>query len=115
MSIPYFNMEYGLALYAASHGSKEAKLANLKRWRELFFMNTLEAEIVDSFLRQEAILNPLAGYLLRNTSYVTLRLGCEQGKSETDDSLDLKYSLSDVWTRIDNHPLYAHYLELRGD
>jgi hypothetical protein len=115
LSIPFLHMDYGLALYGVSQGSRDVKLANLKRWREAFFMNTSEAEIVDRFLEKQLAHNPLVGYLLRNTSYVTLRIGCEQTGLGTDDSLDLRYSLSDVWTRVANHPLYASYIELRGD
>jgi len=107
MKIPYFMMDTPLVLYAVSKGDFEQKLTNLKIWRESYFMNSAEQETVDRFLKGDPARNPLEHWLLRNTSYVALRIGCYRSGTAGDSEMLCRASLSDVWDRVNQHPLFS--------
>jgi hypothetical protein len=112
LKIPYFMMDTPLVLYAVSKGDLELKLSNLKKWREAYFMNTAEEETVDRLLKADPARNPLQSWLLRNTSYAALRIGCYPICVSGDSALPLGAPLTDVWNRVDQHPLFAAYVKL---
>ena len=112
LKIPYFMMDTPLVLYAVSKGDPELKLSNLKKWREDYFMNTAEEETVDRFLKGDPASNPLQSWLLRNTSYAALRIGCYPTGASGETALPLGALLSDVWSRVDQHPLFSSYVRL---
>jgi hypothetical protein len=114
MKIPFFNMDTALALYAVSKGDDpEQKLANLKKWQALYFMNSAEAETVDRFLKGLPASNPLQHWLLTNTSYALLRLGCHLSGPPIDAILPLGIDLSEIWERVEKHPLVSSHIELQ--
>lgn len=114
MKIPFFNMDTALALYAVSKGDDpEQKLTNLKKWQTLYFMNSAEAETVDRFLKGLPASNPLQHWLLTNTSYALLRLGCHLSGPPVDAFLPLGIDLSEIWERVGKHPLVSSYIELQ--
>ena len=110
MKISYFFMSTPLLLYAVSVGDSDSKIDQFNKWKNSFFMNTEEERIVDCFLAGEAAENPLESWLLRNTTYVMLRLASSSISSPTKVPLGLL--LSDVWERVGEHPLFAPYVRL---
>ena len=75
-------------------------------------MNTAEAETVDRLLKGDPAENPLTSWLLRNTGYVALRLGCYPKGALADATLPLGAALSDIWNRVGQHPLFSAYVRL---
>jgi hypothetical protein len=75
-------------------------------------MNTAEAETVDRFLKGDPAANPLQSWLLRNTSYATMRIGCYPAVACADTALPLGAALSDIWSRVDKHPLLSACVKL---
>ncbi len=113
MKIPYFMMDTPLVLYAVSRGDPEQKLANLKKWKSAYFMNPAEELTVDRFLKGDPAANPLQYWLLRNTSYALLRLECQLSGPAVNAALPPGIALSDVWERVQKHPLVSPCIELQ--
>jgi hypothetical protein len=113
MKVPYFMMDAPLVLYAVSKGDPEQKLANLKKWKSSYFMNSAEETTVDRFLKAAPANNPLQYWLLKNTSYIALRLGCHLNEPPADATLPLGIALSDIWKRVQQHPLVSPCIELQ--
>jgi hypothetical protein len=112
LKIPYFMMEAPLVLYAVSKGDAELKLSNLKKWRESYFMNTAEEETVDRLLKGDPARNPLQSWLLRNTCYAALRIGCYPSGASGETTLPLGAAFSGIWKSIDQHPLFSACVRL---
>jgi hypothetical protein len=112
MKAAYFFMDIPLVLYVVAKGDPAEKLVVLKKWRESYFMNPLEKETVDRLLEGESAENPLQYWLLRNTSYVAIRLGCHPSASPSERMLPLGMAFSDIWDRVDAHPLFSPYVKL---
>ena len=112
LKVPYFMMDTPLVIYAVTKGDAAEKIANLKKWRESHFMNTAEAETVDRLLKGDPAENPLPSWLLRNTSYVALRIGCYPKGASAATTLPLGAALSDIWNRVAQHPLFSAYVKL---
>jgi hypothetical protein len=112
LKVPYFMMDTPLVLYAVSQGAPEQKLSNLKKWRKCYFMNTAEEETVDRFLKGAPARNPLQSWLLRNTSYTALRIGCYPSGTPSETTLPLGAARADIWNRMDQHPLFSAYVKL---
>lgn len=115
MSVPYFFMDTPLVLYAVSKGDRMEKLANFKKWKEQYRMNPAEAEVVERFLAGRPAPNPLLSWLMRNTAYVSLRLGCYPVASAADASLPLSLPFSLIWSRVEVHPLYSGAVSIARD
>jgi hypothetical protein len=88
------------------------KIANLTAWKAAYPMNPDEEETVARFLSDEPAPNPLQSWLLKNTSYVALRLGCQSGIASQSVRLPIGLGFSEVWERIRKHPLTAGYVSL---
>ena len=115
MKSVYFYMDVPLALYAVSQGGPEEKLANLRRWQE-GFMNSLEKAAVEGYLKGLPVPNPLQHWLLEKMSYVGMRVGCFQVRTQVNIGLPLGLGVSAVWQRMQEHPLFSPYIEIaRGD
>ena len=112
LKVPYFMMDTPVVLYVVSKGDPELKLANLKKWRESYFMNTAEEETVDRLLKGDPARNPLQSWLLRNTSYAALRIGCYPNGPSAEAALPLGTALSDIWNSVEQHPLFSSYVRL---
>jgi hypothetical protein len=108
----YFVMSPPLVLYAVSQGHMGGKIANLTAWKAAYPMNPDEEETVARFLSDEPAPNPLQSWLLKNTSYVALRLGCQSGIASQSVRLPIGLGFSEVWERIRKHPLTAGYVSL---
>jgi hypothetical protein len=108
----YFTMAPPLVLYAVSQGDVEEKLANLRAWQAAYPMNTAEEETVARFLSDEPARNPLQAWLLRNSSYVALRLGSQAGSSTQSVRLPIGLGFSEVWERVQGHPLMSGWVVL---
>ena len=113
MKIPYFMMDTPLVLYAVSKGDPEQKIANLRKWKSSYFMNSAEEMTVDRFLKGDPAENPLHNWLLKNSSYVLLRLGCHLTGPPADAILPLGIALSEIWERVRKHPLISPCIELQ--
>jgi hypothetical protein len=112
LKVPFFMMDTPLVVYAVTKGDAAEKIANLKKWRDAYSMNTAEAETVDRLLKGDPAENPLQSWLLRNTSYATMRIGCYPAVACADTTLPLGAALSDIWSRVDEHPLFSAYVKL---
>lgn len=112
LKLAYFFMDTPLVLYAVAKGDPAEKLGNLKKWQESYFMNPCEKGTVDGLLKGAPVENPLQYRLFRNTSYVTLRLSCQPNSLPADTKLPLGVALSDIWTRLDEHPLFSPHVKL---
>jgi len=108
----YFTMAPPLAIYAVSNGDAEEKLANLRAWQAAYPMNSAEEESVARFLSDEPARNPLQAWLLRNSSYVALRLGSQAGSSTQSVRLPIGLGFSEVWERVQGHPLMSGWVVL---
>ncbi|MDE1161314.1 MAG: hypothetical protein PW792_05125 [Acidobacteriaceae bacterium] len=108
----YFVMSPPLVLYAVSQGDAEEKLANLRAWQATYPMNTAEEETVARFLSDEPARNPLQAWLLRNSAYVALRFGSQAGSSMQSVRLPIGLGFSEVFERIQRHPLMAGHVRL---
>jgi hypothetical protein len=113
MKIPYFMMDTPLVLYAVSKGDPEQKLADLRKWKASYFMNSAESETVDCFLKGLPAQNPLQHWLLEKSSYVLLRLGCHLTGPPADAILPLGIALFEIWERVRQHPLVSPCIELK--
>jgi hypothetical protein len=109
----YFVMSPLLVLYAVSQGDHDKKLSNLRKWKKSYPMNSAEAETVDRFLEGESAINPLQYWLLKNTSYVALRLGCQPSVPSQSVRLPLGIGFDEVWQRVYEHPLMSPYVKLQ--
>ena len=105
-------MDTPLVLYAVTKGDAAEKIANLTKWRRSYSMNTLEEETVDRFLKGDPARNPLQSWLLRNNSYVALRIACYPNSASAETTLPLGAALSNVWNRVGQHPLLSAYVKL---
>ena len=112
LRIPFLMMDTPLVLYAVTKGDSAEKRANLKKWRDAYFMNTAEAETIDRLLKNDAADNPLQPWLLRNTSYATMRIGCYPVAARTETTLPLGATFADIWNGMDKHPLLSAYVKL---
>jgi hypothetical protein len=108
----YFVTSPPLALYAVSQGDADDKIANLAAWKADYPMNDAEAETVDCFLNNQPAPNPLQSWLLRGSSYVAMRLACQGGIRSERVRLPLGIGFSEVWERLQGHPLMSGYVSL---
>jgi len=108
----YFVMSPPLALYAVSQGDAADKIANLTAWKAAYPMNDAEANTVDCFLNNRPAPNPLQSWLLRGSSYVAMRLACQGGIRSERVRLPLGIGFSEVWERVEAHPLMSGYVTL---
>ena len=111
MKSVYFYMDVPLALYAVSQGDTDEKLANLRRWQGSF-MNAAEKEVVDGFVGDQLVGNPLLPWLMEMTTYVALRLGCFPDAAR-EVMLPLGVNFSAIWERIQEHPLFSSHIRLK--
>jgi hypothetical protein len=114
MKTVYFYMDVPLALYAVAQGNANEKLANFKRWQE-GFMNSDEKEVVDGFLKGHSVKNPLQPWISEKMTYIALRIGCLPSASAQNVRLPSGVELSTVWERMEGHPLFHPYIELKRD
>lgn len=110
----YFYMDVPLTLYAVAQGSAEEKMLNLKRWQE-GSMNTNEQEVVDAFIGGHPVKNPLQPWIMEKMTYIALRTSCLPSTSALSVGLPLGIELSAVLERMEEHPLFGPYVELRRD
>lgn len=108
----YFVMSPPLVLYAVSLGDVEEKIANLTAWKAAYPMNADEEKTVTQFLRGEPAPNPLQSWLLRSSSYVALRLGAQGGIPSQSVRLPIGLGFSEVWERVQKHPLTSGSVSL---
>ncbi len=108
----YFVMSPPLVLYAVSQGDAEEKIANLTAWKAAYPMNSDEEKTVARFLKGEPAPNPLQSWLLRSSSYVALRLGAQGGVPSPSGRLPIGLGFSEVWERVQKHPLTSGYVSL---
>ncbi|HEY5214386.1 MAG TPA: hypothetical protein VIJ38_15330 [Acidobacteriaceae bacterium] len=108
----YFVMSPPLVLYAVSQGDVGEKMANLTAWKAAYPMNSGEEETVARFLKGESARNPLQSWLLRNSSYVALRLGAQGGIPSQSVRLPIGLGFSEVWERVQKHPLTSGSVSL---
>lgn len=108
----YFYMDVPLALYAVSVGDSEEKIVNLKRWQE-GFLNSHEKDAVDGFIKGHPVINPLQHWMLEKMTYVAMRFASFPMASLSDNGLPLGMEFSSVWDRVQQHPLFSSYLELK--
>lgn len=111
MEIPFFFMDYALALYVVSKGDHGEKLINFKRWSTRF-MNPDEAALVSGILSHGLVPNPFLSWLLEKLNYVALRMACSRTESAIPENLPLRVDFSDPWQRTRKHPLFRPYIEL---
>src|SRR5262249_39752854 len=100
-----------LILFAFSQGQSSRKQEFLEHLKKTYEMNPAEEKTVDCLTNNEYALNPLQTYLLRNTSYVALRLGCIENALNVGQ-LPLTHSLLTVFSQMMDHPLFKGYLKL---
>ena len=108
----HFVMAPPLVLYAVSQGDAEEKIANLAAWKAAYPMNSAEEETVARFLSNEPAANPLQAWLLRSSSYAALRLGSQAGSSTQSVRLPIGLGFSEVWERVQRHPLMSGWVVL---
>ncbi len=112
MKSHYFYMDVPLALYAVAVGDSEEKIVNLKRWQE-GFLNSHEKDAVDGFVNGHPVINPLQHWMLEKMTYVAMRFSSFPVASPSHNGLPLGTEFGDVWGRVQQHPLFASYIELR--
>lgn len=111
MKVPYFFMDTPLVLFALSRGDLDDKMAFFRKCKDRF-MNSREEETVNAFLEGEHVRNPLNSWMLANTSYVLLRLGCHVTARSGEMVLPLGVELATVWSRVQSHPLMEGTIKL---
>jgi hypothetical protein len=111
MKSVYFYMDVPLALFAVSQGDTDEKLVNLRRWQGSF-MNAAEKEVVDGFVGEQLVGNPLLPWLMEMTTYVGLRLGCFPDAAR-EVRLPLGVDFSATWEKIQEHPLFSSHIRLK--
>jgi hypothetical protein len=110
----YFYMDVPLALYAVAQGDAEEKLQNLRRWQE-GSMNTNEQEVVEALINGHPARNPLQSWITEKLTYTALRTSCLPSTRALNVGLPLGIELSTVLERMEGHPLFGPYVELRRD
>lgn len=112
MKCVYFDMDIPLALYVVARGDAEEKLNNFKRWQQ-GFMNAREQELVDGIVKGYNVRNPLESWIRDKMTYTALRLGCLPLHKSVNAGLPLGIEFSSIWERMQVHPLFHSYIELK--